>query len=240
MVISDPPDRSDHPDRPGGTAPHVGVDDVSAPELGAEDRHHLERVRRLRAGDPVSVTDGRGAWRWCRFGAQIEPDGPVQHDPAPEPEIVVAFAIVKGDRPELVVQKLTELGVDRLVPFVADRSVVRWESDKVERHAVRLRRVAREAAMQCRRTWWPEVDELSTFDEVCRLPGAAGADRGGEPPSLGHPTLLVGPEGGWSPAERAALPAVVGLGPTVLRAETAAITGAALLVGLRSGTVRSR
>ncbi|HEY6532135.1 MAG TPA: RsmE family RNA methyltransferase [Acidimicrobiales bacterium] len=218
----------------------MGVDDVDAPRLSSEDHHHLERVRRLRSGDVLSVTDGRGAWRWCRFGPELEPDGEVRHDPAPEPPITVAFAVVKGERPELVVQKLTELGVDRLVPFVAERSVVRWEPDKADRQTTRLQRVAREAAQQCRRTWWPRIDELSTFAQVCGLPGAVGADRGGDPPSLGHPTLLVGPEGGWSPTERAALPALVGLGPTVLRAETAAISGAALLVGLRSGVVQSR
>jgi len=148
--------------------------------------------------------------------------------------------VVKGERPELVVQKLTELGVDRIVPFAAERSVVRWEGEKAEKQTVRLRRVAREAAMQSRRTWLPEVAELTDFATVCGLPGAAGADVGGDPPSLAHPTLLIGPEGGWSPRERALLPGSVGLGPTVLRAETAAISGAALLVALRSGVVRSR
>jgi len=233
-------DRSAHPERPGGTAPHLGVDDIDIPVIDADDRHHLEKVRRLRPGDPVSVTDGRGAWRWCRFGPELEADGPVERDPAPDPAITVAFAIVKGERPELVVQKLTELGVDRIVPFVAERSVVRWEPDKAARQAERLRRVAREAAMQSRRTWWPLVDDLGEFADVCRLPGAAGAERGGAPPALSFPTLLVGPEGGWSATERATLPALVGLGPTVLRAETAAISGAALLVGLRSGVVQSR
>jgi 16S rRNA (uracil1498-N3)-methyltransferase len=240
MVASGRPGPADHPHRPGGTAPHLGVDDVVAPVLTPDDRHHLERVRRVRPGDPVSVTDGRGGWRWCRFGSELEPDGPVEHDQVPEPRITVAFAIVKGERPELVVQKLTELGVDRIVPFVAERSVVRWEPEKATRQVERLRRVASEAAMQCRRTWWPRVDELATFAEVCRLPGAAGAELGGEPPDLRFPTLLIGPEGGWADAERAALPALVGLGSTVLRAETAAIAGAALLVGLRSGVVQSR
>ncbi len=225
------------PGRPGGTAPHVVVGDVAALELGGADRHHLERVRRLRTGDLVSVTDGAGRWRWCRFGEELEPAGEVQVDPAPAPPITVAFALVKGERPELVVQKLTELGVDRIVPFLAERSVVRWEPDKAARNLERLRRVALEAAMQSRRTWLPEVAEVAGFDEVRALPGAAGADLDGSHPSLDRPVLLVGPEGGWSPDERAALPGVVGLGPTVLRAETAAITGAALLCALRSGLV---
>jgi 16S rRNA (uracil1498-N3)-methyltransferase len=225
------------PSRPGGTAPHVVVADVAAPVLGEADRHHLDRVRRLRVGDLVSVTDGAGRWRWCRFGDSIEAAGDVRVDPTPSPPITVAFALVKGERPELVVQKLTELGVDRIVPFLAERSVVRWEPDKAARNLERLRRVVLEAAMQSRRTWLPELAEVATFDEVCSLPGAAGADLDGGPPSLERPVLLVGPEGGWSPVERAALPGAVGLGPTVLRAETAAITGAALLCALRSGVV---
>ncbi len=228
------------PARPGGTAPHVLVGDVAVPVLADDDRHHLERVRRVRPGDPVSVTDGRGAWRWCRFGAELVPDGPVEHDPAPEPRITIAFALVKGDRPELVVQKLTELGVDRIVPFVAERSVVRWEPGKAERNAARLAKVAREAAMQSRRTWLPEVAPVASYDEVSALPGATRADRDGAAPGLDRPTLLVGPEGGWSPSERAALPSSVALGATVLRAETASITGAALLCALRSGVVRAR
>jgi 16S rRNA (uracil1498-N3)-methyltransferase len=225
------------PVRPGGTAPHVVVADVTAPELAVADRHHLDRVRRLRTGDLLSVTDGAGRWRWCRFGDALDPTGEVHLDPAPEPAITVAFALVKGERPELVVQKLTELGVDRIVPFLAERSVVRWEPDKAARNLERLRRVALEASMQSRRTWLPEVAEVASFDEVRALPGAAGGDLDGAPPSLDHPVLLVGPEGGWSPAERAHLPSVVGLGPTILRAETAAITGAALLCALRSGLV---
>lgn len=228
---------SARPARPGGTAPHVIVDDVEVPLLSAADRHHLERVRRLRPGDDVSVTDGRGRWRWCRFGPELVVDGEIVADPAPAPLITVAFALVKGERPELVVQKLTELGVDRIVPFVAERSVVRWDADKLARHTERLGRVAQEASMQSRRTRVPEVARLASFAEVVAFPGAAGAEMGGGPPTLERPTLLIGPEGGWSPSERQALPALVGLGAGVLRAETAAITGAALLCALRSGVV---
>lgn len=233
----DPDPGRARPDRPGGTAPHVIVGDVAAPVLADADRHHLDRVRRLRPGDDVSVTDGRGSWRWCRFGDELVANGDVVADPAPAPVITVAFALVKGERPELVVQKLTELGVDRIVPFVAERSVVRWDPDKVARNNERLCRVAQEASMQSRRTWVPDVGSLASFAEVAALPGAAGADVGGSAPGLDRPTLLIGPEGGWAPAERAALASVVGLGPGVLRAETAAITGAALLCALRSGVV---
>ena len=227
-------DRSEPPARPGGTAPHVLVADVIDPVLTDADRHHLERVRRLGPGDEISVTDGHGAWRWCRFGAELVPGAMIHRDPAPRPPITVAFALVKGERPELAVQKLTELGVDRIVPFVAERSVVRWDAARAVRNVDRLRRVAHEAAMQSRRTWWAVVEPVATFEEVSTWSGAVAADRGGAPPSLERPVLLVGPEGGWSPSERAAFGATVGLGPTVLRAETATITGAAMLCALRS------
>lgn len=223
--------------RPGGAAPHVIVGDVDAPVLEAGDRHHLERARRLRSGDALSVTDGEGRWRWCRFGSTLVVDGPVVVDPAPNPPVTVAFALVKGERPELVVQKLTEVGVDRIVPFLAERSVVRWDGARATRHHERLVRVAREATMQCRRSWLPVVDEVTTFEVVAELPGAVAAERDGGPPSLDRPTVLVGPEGGWSREERRRLPASVGFGPTVLRAETAAIVAGATLAGLRAGVV---
>ncbi|NCY17446.1 MAG: 16S rRNA (uracil(1498)-N(3))-methyltransferase [Actinobacteria bacterium] len=207
------------------------------PELTVEDRHHLDRVRRLRAGDPVSVTDGRGAWRWCRFGPELLIDGEIQCVDVPNPPVTVAFALVKGERPELVVQKLTELGVDRVVPFVAERSVVRWDAEKTARSLTRLRRVAIEAAMQSRRVWLPTIDDLRTFDEVLTLPGMVAADRGGTPPSLTAPSIMIGPEGGWSDQERSRLGGLVSLGGGVLRAETAAITAGAMLCALRDGLV---
>jgi 16S rRNA (uracil1498-N3)-methyltransferase len=223
--------------RPGGTAPHVVVVDVVQPVLHPDDRHHLERVRRIRPGEPVSVTDGAGRWRWCRFGPELVVDGEVVADPAPAPPITVAFALVKGERPELVVQKLTEVGVDRIVPFLAERSVVRWDEGRAARHHERLVRVAREAAMQSRRTWLPEVAEIARFDDVVSLPGLAAADRGGAPPTLEHPTVMIGPEGGWSGSERARLPRTMALGEGVLRAETAAIAAGTLLAALRSSLV---
>ena len=213
------------------------VGDVAAPVLADADRHHLEKVRRLRTGDDLTVTDGRGSWRWCRFGPELEPVGETMIDPEPAPRITVAFALVKGERPELVVQKLTELGVDVIIPFVAERSVVRWDPDKADRNAERLRRVALEASMQSRRTWLPEVAEVASFAQVSALPGAVRADLGGAAPGLDRPVLLIGPEGGWSAGERSAVLPAVGLGDGVLRAETAAITGAALLCALRSGVV---
>ena len=225
----------------GRAGPHVFVDDVDDPSLDDGDRHHLERVLRVRAGDPITVSDGRGRWRPCRMpapGDAPEPAGAVVAVARAEPPITIAFALTKGERPELTVQKLTELGVDRIVPFTAARSVVRWDDGRVARHAERLRRVAREAAMQCRRVHLPEVVDPTDFAAVAALPGAVLADRDGAPPDLRHPTVLVGPEGGWDPAERAAGLAAVRLSPLVLRAETAAITAGALLGALRDGSIR--
>src|SRR4051794_2925819 len=102
---------------------HAFVVDIDTPALDDADRHHLARVLRLGPGDVMTIADGRGRWRGCRFGDALEPLGPVEHDEPARPEIGVGFALVKGNRPELVVQKLTEIGVDRITPFVADRSV---------------------------------------------------------------------------------------------------------------------
>jgi 16S rRNA (uracil1498-N3)-methyltransferase len=216
---------------------HVFVADLDAPVLDDGDKHHLHRVLRLATGSDVTAGDGAGRWRHCRLagGPVLEIAGTTVDDPRAEPPITVAFALVKGERPEWVVQKLTELGVDRVVPFVAGRSVVRWEPTRADRHIERWRAIARQAAMQCRRTWLPEVAPMSIFDSVAALPGAALADATGASPTLDRPSVLVGPEGGWTPEERGAGLPTVRLGAHVLRAETAAITAGAVLTALRAG-----
>lgn len=223
---------------------HVFVADLDAPELDADDRHHLGRVLRLRPGEAVSASDGRGAWRPCTWtgdGADggLEVAGSVERVAAPAPAITVAFAPVKGDRPEWVVQKLTEVGVDRIVVLATARSVVRWEGERAAKQVGRLARVAREAAMQSRRVWLPSVEGVVPFAEAAGWTGdvVALAEPGGAPPSLDRPVVLVGPEGGWSPDELAADVARVDLGPTVLRAETAAVAAGVLLSALRAGLV---
>ncbi|MFP3901529.1 MAG: RsmE family RNA methyltransferase [Acidimicrobiia bacterium] len=220
---------------------HVFVADLDRPALGDDDRHHLRRVLRLREGAEVTACDGRGGWRPCRLGRspELEPVGDVVVDPAPAPPLTVAFAVVKGERPEMVVQKLTEVGIDRIVPFVSDRSIVRWDRAKAERHGERWSAIARQAAMQCRRTRIPAVSAVETFARVAGLDGAALADLSGEPLTPRTRTVLVGPEGGWSDDERAVGLPTVRLGSHVLRAETAAITAGGLLVALRGGLVRS-
>jgi 16S rRNA (uracil1498-N3)-methyltransferase len=222
-----------------GARGHAFVVDLEHPALTPGDAHHLQRVLRLAPGDPVTISDGAGGWRMARLGrsAAVEPDGAVHHVVPPLPVLTVCFAVVKRERPEWTVQKLTECGVDRIVPIVTERSVVRWDDERAARQQHRLEVIAREAAMQSRRVWLPEVTRVTTFAEAAAMPGASLAERLGPPPTLDRPVVLVGPEGGWSPAELAADIPHVGLGPNVLRAETAAVAAGLLLAGLRAGVV---
>jgi 16S rRNA (uracil1498-N3)-methyltransferase len=223
---------------PSGGGPLVFVEDLDHPVLSPEDHHHLARVRRLRDGDPLVAGDGLGRWRPARMAAgRPESVGEAVTVDRPRPAVGVGFALVKGTKPELVVQKLTELGVDRIVPFASARSVVRWDPGKAAAGHQRLERVAREAAMQSRQPWIPTVEPVSDFASLVVQPGVAIAERGGLPPGLHHPMVLVGPEGGWAPEELAADAPRVALATGVLRAETAAITAAVMLVALRAGLV---
>jgi 16S rRNA (uracil1498-N3)-methyltransferase len=230
-------------------AAHVFVDDLDGLDLRPDDADHLGRVLRLRPGEAVGASDGAGGWRLATWdgAARLREAGPASYQPRPSPVITVGLALIKGDRLEWAAQKLTELGVDRIVPLVTDRSVVRWDESRRRRGVQRLRSVARAAGMQSRRVWLPAIDDvhpLSAFTAGAVAAGTGGppaalAAPGGEPPALRLPTVLIGPEGGWSPAEeQSGLPAV-GLGPQVLRSETAAIVAGCLLTALRAGLVES-
>jgi 16S rRNA (uracil1498-N3)-methyltransferase len=228
----------------------VFVPDPATPELGEEDVHHLARVLRLRTGEEVVVSDGRGRWaRTTWRGHGVTPlsgasgpggDGSVQMESAAKPALTVVFAPTKGERPEWVVQKLTELGIDRIVPLRSERSVVRWTGQRGLATVERLRRVAREAAAQCRRVWLPEVTETIGFKDLGTL-GAPGevalAQLSGDRPTVSERVIAVGPEGGWSSDELESGLPTVGFGLSVLRAETAAVTAGALMASLRTGTV---
>jgi len=223
-------------------AAQVFVADLDDPVLDPADERHLSRSLRLRDGEPVAVSDGAGGWRGCRFraagrcGAWLELDGPVRREPAPPFDLTVAFAPVKGDRPEWVVQKLTELGIDRLVPLLADRSVVRWSGERGRAAVERLRRVAREAAAQSRRVRLPEVASPTATAMLAERPVLA--DLGGAQPSPSVHFVAIGPEGGWSDRERGMGLPTLGLGPRVLRAETAAVAAGVLLSAFRDGLVQ--
>jgi 16S rRNA (uracil1498-N3)-methyltransferase len=219
----------------------VFVEDPNLPVLNQADTRHLTAVLRLRDGEIVVAGDGAGRWARCqmhvggRHDATLERIGPVETTDASEPAITVAFAPVKGDRPEWVVQKLTELGVDRIVPILTARSVVRWEGERAVKAVERLRRVAREGSAQCRRAWLPEVAAVSSLRSLAALTGVptAMASPGGSPPDLSRPVVAIGPEGGWDPDELDVGFDMVGLGSTILRAETAAVATGTLLCALR-------
>jgi 16S rRNA (uracil1498-N3)-methyltransferase len=229
----------------------VFVDDPLSPVLTRDDAHHLLDVLRLRPGESVIASDGVGSWIGCRVSSaakdrkQVSEDavliveGDLVFQPKPDPEVVVAFVPAKGDRPEWVVQKLTELGVDRIIPIHSHRSVVRWEGDRATKAVDRLRRVAREASGQCRRAWLPELDEVSSLEELEPRTGYPLylGNPDGEPPSRSHRMIAIGPEGGWDDQELSCSSGTVGLGPTVLRSETAALVAGTLLCALRSLTL---
>lgn len=220
-----------------GPDPHVPfafVADLGAPELDAADRHHLERVRRLRGGDPLTVGDGAGSYRSVRFGPALAVDGEVVTVAPPATPITIGFALTKADKPEVAIQKLTEIGCDRIVGFVAERSIVRWDAEKAARNVARWRVIAREAAAQAHRPHLPAISQVTSFAEVAAGGGGiALAHYDGEPTTPMPTTILVGPEGGWSPAELGAVAGRVRLGPHVLRAETAALVAGALAVAAR-------
>lgn len=226
----------------------VFVESPTAPVLDPRDLHHLGRVLRLADGEHVVAADGAGGWTLCAFRTGRGPESALEvlgqpgQERRPLPALTVAFAPAKGDRPEWVVQKLAELGVDRIVPLEADRSVVRWGGERSGRAVERLRRVARAAAAQSRQVWISEVAEVATPASLAAAipvgsPAPALADPDGGPLTLATPSVAVGPEGGWSEQEQALGWPRVSLGPGVLRAETAAVAAGAILGALRAGTV---
>lgn len=216
-------------------AAHVLVDDLAAPVLADAAAHHVFRVLRVAPGEVVTVTDGKGNWRACRAlaGGAIEPEGDRQAEPPRSDPLTIAVAIPKAERPEWIVQKLTELGVDRILLLHAERSVVRWQADRAGKHLAKLRRVAAEALEQSRGVWLPELG--GPFDAADVLPGAAAAEPGGRSLAAGDRTIAVGPEGGWTPGELERAAATVSIGASVLRVETAALSAAVRALALAEG-----
>ncbi|MBM3671285.1 MAG: 16S rRNA (uracil(1498)-N(3))-methyltransferase [Actinobacteria bacterium] len=230
-------------------AAHVLVDGMLSESLqiGGDDAHHLARVRRLRAGERVTVSDGSGRWRPYRIVAvtrsdlTLEGDGSMRMEPGLLPRLHVAFALTKGQKPETVVARLTELGVDEITPLLGGRSVVQWDTARIATAADRFGRVAREAALQSRRTRLPRIGDPMPLEHLRGVAGVVLAHPDGGPaedlPEPGDKgwTLVVGPEGGLADEELEAMEDAprLALGPHVLRAETAAVAGAAVLTAGR-------
>jgi 16S rRNA (uracil1498-N3)-methyltransferase len=218
--------------------------------LSGPEGHHAAVVRRLRAGERADVSDGAGALAECvvasvAAGVVVLTVRALRVVPAPEPRITVVQALPKGDRGELAVELMTEVGVDSVVAWAAERSVTRWQGERGERALGKWRATAREASKQSRRAWIPEVTGPARLPDLVNLVSAAAravvleADAASSLSSLPFPdrgdiVLIVGPEGGISPAERGALAGAgageARLGPTVLRTSTAGAAAVAVLL----------
>jgi 16S rRNA (uracil1498-N3)-methyltransferase len=210
---------------------HVFVESLSSPQLAFEDEHHLDRSLRLEETDPVSVSDGQGRWATATWSRRrgLELTSQIHTEPE-RPSLTIGCAIPKGDRPELVVQKLTELGINRISFFETSRSVVHWDAERRSKQSERLNRIAREAAMQSRRTFLPRI-EFTTFERIIEQNGMAIAEPGGRDPIDAVVTgILIGPEGGFDRDELDFAVPKIGLSRHILRVETAAIVAAAMLV----------
>ncbi|WP_022880956.1 16S rRNA (uracil(1498)-N(3))-methyltransferase [Gryllotalpicola ginsengisoli] len=214
--------------------------------VGAEARH-IATVARTRPGERLLVGNGAGlvvgglAESVAAAAVTLRVDA-VRRESPPSPSVTLVQALAKGDRDELAVQAATELGVDAVVPWQAERSVSRWAGPKAEKGRERWAAIVREAAKQSMRPWLPGVEELATtrrlgdLAERARMlvlePGAEHPLTALEPDGRDL-VLVVGPEGGISPAELEALDAAgaepVRLGPEVLRTSTAGPAALAVL-----------
>ncbi len=224
------------------------VRDLSAgPEANicGEEAHHLLHVLRLRLGDEVVVFDGLGQqYRSVLTGCESDrvTARKLEALPVDEPrlDLVIAVALPKGDKMSLIVEKLTELGVRGVIPLLSTRTDIGSMAKSSDR-ILRWRRVALEACKQSGRARLPQIEEPTRYEEFLardlplhRLLACPGGDRLPAQPSPPSCVAAVGPEGGWTDDEISAAKEkgfrTMGLGPSILRTETAAIaTGAILL-----------
>jgi len=222
---------------------------------GAEGRHAVT-VRRIRSGEQVDVVDGDGRRVSGEVGSVAGKDAvnvivrSVTDEPPPNPRVTVVQALAKGDRGELAVELLTEVGVDEIVPWSAANCVTQWRAERLEKSRQRWVDAAAAAAKQSRRALFPRVGDLASTPQVGQLiqsaklalvlhESAAAAIGDVRLPEAGVVVVVVGPEGGISPTELAAFEAAgaltVRLGPSVLRTSSA---GMAAVAALLSGSPR--
>ncbi|MDI6098254.1 16S rRNA (uracil(1498)-N(3))-methyltransferase [Actinoplanes sp. NEAU-A12] len=219
--------------------------------LDGPEGHHAATVQRLRVGEALILADGRGGTAFGEVAAVGRGSVDVtvtgrRQEPVTDPRLVVVQGIAKGDRGELAVQAMTEVGVDEIVPWAASRSVAQWRGDRGFKARDKWAATGREAAKQARRPWLPVVagdPDCSTKQVAARLDEAAAAfvlhEEATERltavtlPDAGEIVLVVGPEGGISDPEldafREAGAVPVRLGPAVLRTSTAGVAALAVL-----------
>jgi 16S rRNA (uracil1498-N3)-methyltransferase len=228
----------------------AGVGVGSVVEVTGDEAHHAVAVRRLREGEQVVLTDGLGT----SVTGEVTSTGKrvfavtvasVSHDEPPSPAVTVVQALPKGDRGELAVEVLTEVGVDRIVPWAASRSVAVWKGERAAKSHAKWQATAREAAKQSRRSWLPTVTPLAATGDLAAV--VAEADlavvlhedataplSAVDVPASGRIVVVVGPEGGIAPDELAVLEAAgaraVRLGAEVLRTSTAGVVAVAALL----------
>lgn len=205
--------------------------------LDGPEGRHAALVRRMRVGEPIDLVDGQGTRATGAVVATTKDTVTVDVsarslEPAPAPRLTVVQALAKGDRGELAVELMTEVGVDVVVPWAAARCIAKWTDKSLQR----WRSTAQEAAKQSRRAWFPEVREVASTADVVGLPGQLVVlhEEASTPLSAveltGDVVLVVGPEGGIGADELAALGGTaVRLGDTVLRTSTAGAAAAAVI-----------
>jgi 16S rRNA (uracil1498-N3)-methyltransferase len=233
------------------------ADDVVV--VAGEDHRYLIRVLRMAVDDRVILFDGLGgeaAARIIRIGPralELKIEERRTTAAEPRPHVTLIQALTKGDKLDLVVQKATELGVQRIIPVTSARSVPRLEAMRALGRRARWQKIAREAARQSGRADAPDIEPVTALETAV---GAAARDAfklmlwegarhhplrtalpdGDEPPK--QIVLAIGPEGGFADDEvavaRAAGFVTVGLGPRILRTETAALVVLSIL-GFRLG-----
>ena len=235
---------------------------ASSLELTGNEARHLVSVRRARLGETIEVLNGRGGvWTTTlsAAGRDTATLGIVsfRQFPAPPRPVSLAFSLLKGENSELIVEKATELGAAQIIPLFTAHGEVRLVPERAAAKAAKWRIQAIESCKQCGNPWLPEIADPQNFNAwVASLPNYHGwkacaaltdqtlplskalSQARADSLTANGALLAIGPEGDFSAAEYAALFqasfAPVSLGPLVLRAETAAIAGLALLLdGLR-------
>ena len=215
-----------------------------------DEAHHAVVVRRLRVGESLLLTDGAGrlatveveATAKRSFSAVVRE---VVDVPEPLPRVTVVQALPKGERGELAVEVLTEIGAARVVPWAAARSVAVWKGERAAKSHAKWQATAREAAKQARRAWHPDVAPLESTADVLRRVAEADVavvlhEDATEPidalalPDAGDLLVVVGPEGGLTDEEVARFvesgAVAVRLGAEVLRTSTAGVAAVAALL----------